>query len=57
MLFEPFKLKDTTFNRYKTIKTCKNNGVQHGKAKTKARGSRTYLLKTKALDTKWWRSY
>jgi len=23
MLFEPFKLKNTTINRYKTIKTCK----------------------------------
>ena len=33
MLFEPFKLKNTTINRYKTIKTCKNSGIQHGKAK------------------------
>jgi len=35
MLFEPFKVKNTTINRYKTIKTFKNNGIQHGKAKTK----------------------
>jgi len=35
MLFKPFKLKNTTINQYKTIKTCKNNGIQHGKAKTK----------------------
>ena len=33
MLFEPFKLKNTTINRYKTIKTCKNNGIQQEKDK------------------------
>jgi len=41
MLFEPFKLKNTTINRYKTIKTSKNSGIQNGKAKTKWKGSRT----------------
>jgi len=52
MLFEPFKLKNTTFNWYITIKTCKNSGIQHGKAKTKVKGLRTHLSKTKAHDTK-----
>jgi len=35
MLFELFKLKNTTFNWYRTTKTCKNSGIQHEKAKTK----------------------
>jgi len=35
MLFEPFKLKNTTINRYKTIKTCKNSGIRKSQNKVK----------------------
>jgi len=34
MLLEPFKLKNTTFNQYETLRTCKNSGKQLKKSET-----------------------
>jgi len=44
MLFEPFKLNNTTFNQYKTLKKCKNSGKQRGIVETNKKESRTYIL-------------